>query len=158
MAILSRSVPLEVRFWSRVNKTATCWLWTGSIRNQFGYGRIRANNVTWPTHRLSWVLANGPIPDGLWVLHRCDNPRCVRPDHLFLGTPKDNSQDRDAKGRHRVVRGERQGSSKLTVNQVREIRTLYATGSVSYRSLAQQFDVSVTTIGFIITRKRWNWC
>jgi len=87
------------RFWPKVKKTATCWLWIGHIDRK-GYGKI----WRWPqksavASRVSWELHNGPIPKGMNVLHRCDNPACVRPDHLFLGTIGDNNRDRYAKGR-----------------------------------------------------------
>ena len=98
------------RFWSYVNRTPGCWEWTGALSKRkrgdrrqrgAGYGHFM---VTWKTitmaHRYSWELAHGPIPPGLFVCHRCDNPKCVRPDHLFLGTALDNTRDMIAKGRH----------------------------------------------------------
>ena len=91
---------VDKRFWSRIQKTDGCWNWTGAL-NTHGYGHMRVNSRQTPMHRLSWEKANGPIPDGLSVLHKCDNRRCVRPDHLFLGTQADNMQDKIAKGRHR---------------------------------------------------------
>lgn len=90
-----------MRFWNHVLKTAKCWWWTGALDGQ-GYGRVRRDKVLHPAHRLAWIDANGPIPDGLYVCHRCDNRKCVRPDHLFLGTAKDNTQDMIAKGRRRT--------------------------------------------------------
>ena len=100
-----RRGPLEDRFWRSVNKggggAERCWNWTASV-NTYGYGQIRDEKGTYQSaHRISWRLHNGGIPDGLQVLHRCDNTRCVRPDHLFLGTQLDNIHDRDQKGRHR---------------------------------------------------------
>lgn len=103
------NVPLEQRFWKKVHKTDACWIWTGARtgRSSCKYGYFK---VPWATnavvaHRVSWVFANGAIPDDLKVLHKCDNPPCVRPDHLFLGTQMDNVQDRMRKGRS--VSGER---------------------------------------------------
>lgn len=96
--------PPETRFWSHVDKTGDCWLWTASVfKDRYGYGKFNAASEK-PTrvvyaHRFSWELANGPIPDGLWVLHHCDNPPCVRPDHLFLGTQSANVADMHSKGR-----------------------------------------------------------
>lgn len=97
-------------FWTKVEKrdVSACWPWKGSVMGE-GYGRYRQAY----THRLAWMLANGPIPAGLFVLHKCDNPPCCNPDHLFLGTQADNVRDRDAKGRHWVPSGERHPCAKL---------------------------------------------
>lgn len=93
------------RFWSKVDQSGDCWEWTAAANRQ-GYGKFKARSyVLVPAHRHSWELANGPIPAGMYVCHRCDNPRCVRPDHLFLGTHQDNVTDMMAKGRHRYERG-----------------------------------------------------
>jgi hypothetical protein len=102
-----RSTPAEERFWSKVDKNGAearselgpCWLWTAFVKDN-GYGQFgRGANDGVYAHRYSFELANGTIPDGMCVLHRCDVRNCVRPDHLFLGTELDNAQDRDAKGR-----------------------------------------------------------
>jgi hypothetical protein len=95
-------VALDCRFWSKVIKSDKCWTWTGAINKHTGYGTIglgRRSGKTRGAHRVSWELAHGPIPEGLYVCHRCDNKRCVRPDHLFLGTAEDNAQDALRKGR-----------------------------------------------------------
>ena len=94
------------RFWAKVEKTDGCWLWTGAISGGTGYGGFAWElkpHLQTGAHRASWLLHNGEIPEGLWVLHHCDNRRCVRPDHLFLGTAKDNHTDMLVKGRERVV-------------------------------------------------------
>jgi hypothetical protein len=94
---------LAERFWAKVQRGTGCWEWTGAVLNRaWPYGVIQRGQRgegTIVASRLSWELANGPISDGLWVLHRCDNPRCVRPSHLFLGTDSDNKRDMIAKGR-----------------------------------------------------------
>lgn len=96
-----RKRPWQDRFWEKVHKTPTCWIWTAST-TEFGYGQLLADGKRQDAHRLSWVLHYGPIPEGKCVLHNCpggDNPACVRPDHLWLGTKKDNAQDALQKGR-----------------------------------------------------------
>ena len=89
------------RFWSKVKKTDACWLWTGTINHK--YGAIRIAYRAWRAHRVAWVIANGNIPKGMNVLHRCDNPPCVNPKHLFLGSQRDNLIDCIRKGRNPYV-------------------------------------------------------
>jgi len=96
---------LEERFWAKVKTDGACWLWQGAVTGSQGYGQFRGkSHHPEMAHRVSWELAHGPLPDGKWVLHRCDVPRCVRPDHLYLGTPWDNAQDSREAGRIRGVR------------------------------------------------------
>lgn len=124
---------IEKRFWAKVNKTDGCWLWTGSTR-WFGHGALHVNGRRTLTHRYSWTLANGPIPDGQSVLHRCDTPACVRPDHLFLGTQTDNVADmvqknRQARGpkpRRRVLMVAADGAGRA----VRILRELTSSGRI----------------------------
>jgi hypothetical protein len=85
------------RFWKKVQKTDSCWVWIGGLSHSYGWMGINSRHVL--AHRISWELHNGPIPDGLYVCHHCDNPPCVRPDHLFLGTHDDNMNDKISKGR-----------------------------------------------------------
>lgn len=175
--------PLEERFWAKVQKTATCWLWTGA-KKEWGYGVINSqrNGPLLRAHRYAYELHYGPIPDGLWCLHRCDVPRCVRPDHLFLGTSKDNTQDMMQKGRHlaqshpeeffsrcstgqrtrwrdhpeSIRRGDHHPTAKVTAEQVRVIRQRHQSGDISIAALAREFGVSESAIRFIIQRKTWR--
>ena len=89
----ARTLPPEIRFWKYVNKTEDCWLWTGAQRGKYGAINLGRSRTCY-THRFSWEMFSGPVPIDLWVLHKCDVPLCVRPDHLFLGTALDNNRDR----------------------------------------------------------------
>jgi hypothetical protein len=163
----NRRRPVVERFWALVRKGAApgdCWEWTGS-RARFGYGRFNLRHYDQPSakngyavqaHRLSWEFAHGPIPPGLWVLHRCDNPPCVRPDHLFLGTVGDNVRDAVAKGRltYEWVAG-RQPKAKLTPDQVRLIRALSESGT-SRNELARLFGVTPGTVRLLVQRRTWK--
>jgi hypothetical protein len=144
--------------WGRVERREDgCWVWTGSV-NDKGYGRIGGGRrqAVALTHRLAYESAVGPIPEGLCVLHRCDNPPCCNPEHLFLGTRADNNADAKAKGRVRpgVSRGEKQGSAKLTEAAVREI--IAARGVVPTAALAGRYGVARSTIIKIQARRAWR--
>lgn len=152
--------PLSDRFWLKVQKTETCWIWTGARRPE-GYGVIgggpRGSKTLRATH-VSYELNVGPIPAGQWVLHRCDNPRCVRPDHLFLGTHQDNVDDAKAKGRAKnppLHLGEKCHLAKITAEQVREIRAAAAAGE-SYSSIAKRYPLSKDGVGTIVRRECWK--
>jgi len=156
-------VPLAERFWTHVDKTGDCWLWTGATNNQ-GYGQVGADNhKTILAHRASWMMAYGTIKDGLCVCHHCDTPACVNPAHLFLGTYSENAKDMYAKGRgwlsrHRdaLPAGEAHHNARLTEMQVREIRRLYALDAVSQGELSRRFGVARTSIRNIVTGEGWK--
>lgn len=141
------------RLFKWVEKTDECWLWKGTI-NPTGYGLISIDSRPRLAHRVSWTVHNGEIPDGLFVLHRCDTPLCVRPDHLFLGTQNDNMADMWTKGRANPghVVGRRVGTAKLTEVQVRSIRQSNMPGVF----LATKYGVSTTQISDIRNRKSWR--
>jgi hypothetical protein len=144
------------RFWNKVDKTSSCWVWTGCKRE--GYGRFRLNGKIRCAHRLSWEMHHKKeIPNGLCVCHTCDNPSCVNPDHLWLGTKKQNNKDKQSKGRSTKGRsyncGSDSGSAKLTDQDVLTIRSL--AGKVPQKELAQTFSVGQDQISRIINRKRW---
>ena len=156
--------PVEDRFWEKVDKNGPipdhcpergpCWIWMGS-RKDFGYGDFARDGRLWLAHRVSWEIHYGPVPDGIQVCHQCDNPSCVRPDHLFLGTQTDNVQDCLSKGRHRTVHGENAHSCRLTTAHVLEARRLYSAGGFTKLGLSKQFGISRTAMRNIIDRKRW---
>jgi hypothetical protein len=170
--------PLLERFWAKVVKTETCWLWGGSAIPR-RYGILWENKKPVFAHRFSYELHYGPIPDGLWCLHHCDTPSCVRPEHLFLGTNSDNMRDAGAKGRmgaqrdpfgfsqriqdslrlhpERRARGARIHTAKLTEAQVRDIRHIYARGDISYAALARMFGVSQQHVSAIVKRRLWRY-
>lgn len=132
-----------------------CIEWTGA-RTSSGYGHRTIKGRQFQVHRLAWEAANGPIPDGMCVLHRCDNRPCFNIEHLFLGTRLDNNLDAIAKGRARrnPRRGESHAQAKFTDAQAEEIRTLYAAGGVTYQSLADAFGCSLTHVTCIVLRQR----
>lgn len=135
------------------NADTGCLEWTGS-RIATGYGRVRHNGRLACTHRLAYMFAHGEIPEGQYVLHRCDNPPCCNPDHLFLGDQFDNMRDMIRKGRLYNRTGSKNGCSKLTEDDVREIRRLKAEGVKQVR-LAERFGVSTVAISLIVLRKKW---
>lgn len=141
-----------------------CWLWLGAERGSNGYGGIKVDGKYMQAHRYSYQRFVGEIPRGMLVCHHCDNPGCVNPYHLFLGTNKDNSDDklkknRQAKGKALAVaqsknrpKGERNGNSKLTIDQVNQIRSI----DMSQRKLAKMFGVSQPLISKIKRKEMWN--
>lgn len=139
----------EKRFLAKVKKTDGCWEWTGCLSDT-GYGTFYLAPTNRGAHQAAWTLFVGPIPPGMCVLHRCDNRKCVRPEHLFIGSKKDNSLDMAAKNRHHIpgLKGEDHGEAKLSNADVREIRARLAKGEKgSY--LAEVFRVHPTLISMI---------
>lgn len=141
-----------------------CWLWQGSISPK-GYGRAHLQGREIPAHRLSWEIHHGLIPDNLWVLHKCDNPPCCNPRHLFLGTAKDNTQDMIAKGRRKgeyknntrrpYVEGELNHSAKVTEQIVYSLRQRFQQKE-KIRDLANEFGVRYQLVWNIVHYKTWK--
>lgn len=158
--------PVSERFWEKVAQrgASECWPWLAGTVRGYGYlqrGGRRGGRVL--AHRLSWEIHRGPVPDGLLVLHACDNPPCVNPAHLFLGTQGDNHADMTAKGRGystfrehpEITRGEANNHAKLNADQVREIRRLAAAGW-SRPSIARRFGVTRQNVRCIVTGQTWR--
>lgn len=146
-----KSVP--ARIWRYVNKTESCWLWTGGLSK--GYGHCASHNGTKEAHRVVWELVVGPIPKGMELCHNCpggDRPECVNPAHMFVGTRQDNVDDAIKKGRH--VHGERVKNSKLKEQDVRTIRNLF--GTMTQREIAKLFNIGEMTISSIKTGRIWK--
>lgn len=187
--------PPEHRFWSQVDKQGPihptlgtrCWLWTGTrLHRGQGYGQIAVDRVRYMAHRYSWILHNGPIPEGLQACHHCDNKGCVNPKHLFLGTSQDNQDDKVAKGRQasgrrcgvythpesyprgdqhwshhkpeRVPRGESQGNALLTNAQAGEIRRRHQQdpSNRNLRSMAREYKVDIRVVMGVVLGRTYR--
>ena len=145
---------------TKVNPVTGCWEWVGTKRN--GYGRTTTGSRTDGTrksisaHRLSYLLFKGDIPPGHEICHKCDNPCCINPDHLFAGTRQDNVNDREQKGRNVVPRGEVNGRAKLTDNDVSAARAERATNGTSFQLLANKYNVGKKTIMSAVKGTSWK--
>lgn len=155
----TKRTALADRFWSKVDKTGACWLWTGSTVNG-GYGKISEGGVHGRlllAHRVAFQIANGYEPTGMVVMHTCDNKLCVNPAHLVAGSQLDNIRDMDRKGRRvcNPVRGESHRNAKLSGPLAIEIRSRRAAGESASR-LAREFDVSIALVRAIYDGKIWT--
>lgn len=156
-----KPAPLAERFWRNVIKQPgqACWLWRSARSRPHNYGSISIQSGTGQhrnvgAHRLSWEMHYGPIPAGMFVCHLCDNPPCVRPDHLMLGTLLANFNDARLKGRIPIVRGEQQGQSKITAADVATIVALR--GTMSQRTIGALYGLTQSSIKDIQLCKRWK--
>jgi hypothetical protein len=152
VAYYNRPEYRESLFWAQVEKTPTCWLWTGwKLNSGYGETSLRGRKIT--VHRLSYIWAYGEIPKGKLVMHTCDTPLCVRPDHLRVGTDATNHDDMVAKRRHQ--HGERAFNAKLNESLVREIRA--QKGKATIRELAARYGVSQPTIWHVMVGRTWRY-
>lgn len=146
------------RFWAKVavlDDPDACWLWTAG-GSKLGYGHIKCGKKVLRAYRVSFELNNGPIPEGLCVLHACDNPPCVNPRHLFVGTQGDNVRDMERKGRAKHPTGDEHGQKRLTALQVAEIRRNFAEGQTNKAALGRAFGVTDVLIGLIVRNRIWR--
>ncbi len=154
-----RPKPAAFRFWEKVFRTDGCWWWVAGT-NEHGYGLFNRSStrkaLSTLAHRFSWELHYGPIPGDLCVLHDCDNPLCVRPSHLFLGTRTDNAADKVAKGRQRGSKGVKHYRCLLTEAQVLEIRERAAAGGIAKAALAREYGIATRTLYSIIAGGHWR--
>lgn len=141
------------RFMKKVEKTPSCWKWIGS-KYVSGYGEFRSGDET-RAHRASWSIFRGVIPKGLSVLHKCDIKDCVNPDHLFLGTQKDNVNDMIFKHRKARIVGDDHGMSKLKVGDIFQIREMRKQGLL-YKEIAKQFGITPENVGYILRGITWT--
>lgn len=151
---------IEARFrYKYIKRKFGCWEWSAGTTGKGGYGKFHMDHIGLLAHRVSWVIYKGLIPEGLLVLHSCDNPKCVNPKHLFLGTHMENSRDMFSKGRQSKMLGSRHGEdnnlSKITEIEVKEIRKLRKSG-VKYRILSQRFNLSVGQLYQIANGNSWK--
>lgn len=153
-----KAAPVDKRFWSKVDKRGPndCWEWQGCVTRK-GYGFIKVGHNTQLAHRVAWILLRGAIEDDLCCLHSCDNPKCVNPNHIFLGTREDNNLDRKRKGRGR--NGPQDGSNnnhaKLTWDKVEEIRRLFNQKGISQGQIARRFNITQPTVSRIVRGLGW---
>lgn len=156
------TMPIKERLYSRVKKNpySECWEWQGSTRR--GYGRLIVGSRSDGTrrsesaHRLSYLISIGSIPDGMEVCHKCDNPLCINPAHLFVGTKKENAADRDRKGRNIVFTGEEQPRAKLTKKAVQDARWERAFRGTSFQKLANKYGVTKKTMQNAVKGITWR--
>ena len=157
VVIMARTYPpLVERFWSKVTRSAGCWEWQGSHNTRNGvatYGTLESGGRTVGAHRLSWEIHHGAVPAGRCVLHRCDNPSCVNPGHLWLGSHADNMRDMKEKGRAAHVPPP---NARLTRDQVRDIRRRLAVGD-SQRRIAKDFGIHQPAVAHIKSGRNWGW-
>lgn len=148
---------IHKRFWSKVNKTTNdqCWVWNAGC-NPNGYGNFWVNGKTVTASCYAYTLTYGSIPNHKHVLHKCDNPPCCNPEHLFLGTSKDNAIDRENKHRCNRDKGDDHTNSKLNWNAVNTIRAKHNSGELSQTELACMFNVSIQLINKIVHNKMWK--
>ena len=156
MSALTNLVVNKIFSRIEIKQPSECWPWKAACSSA-GYGQIGFGRKVYYIHRLAWQFANdSQIPNGMFVLHSCDNPTCCNPNHLHLGTHQQNMIEKVERGRSNPVYGEKSGASKLTEKEVLEIRNLYAIGNYSTRKLGEKYKVSHRNIVDVVNRKIWR--
>lgn len=162
-----QKVSVEERFWSKVDKTGNCWLWTANSDRR-GYGKFSLQCHTYRSHRVAYQIAVGPVPDEMLILHKCDTPACVNPDHLYVGTHQMNMKDRQNKGRaaygkrngmsthpETILRREASPRAKITMAIADSIRKDHAEGFKSHQKLGAKYGIKKSQVHNILTGKQW---
>lgn len=155
------NIPIEIRFWSKVDVRGVgdCWEWQAAINKSNGYGQFYNNKKNETASRVAWALVNGPIPEGMMVLHTCDNPPCVNPRHLYLGTASDNAKDMMDRGRQYLptvhARGAKHGHAKLNEANVQAMRARRKKGE-TYPAIAAHYGVAVSVAHNAINGVTWG--
>lgn len=145
-----------IRFWQKVRVAGPddCWNWMAGA-DKFGYGRFLFDGKNRHAHRISWILTHGEITNGLCVLHKCDNPACVNPSHLWLGTVAENNLDCLKKGRNKQPKWSKNGMAKLNEGQAREVKRRCLSGELRYK-VAREFNISAVAASYIAIGKNWK--
>jgi hypothetical protein len=147
-----KSISLQEKLNAHIDRSGECWVWTAG-RTALGYGQLWFDGRMWYAHRCMWIVTYGPIPAGMEIAHACDNPPCLRPDHLFLASHRENLADAVRKGR--VERGNRHHAAKLTEEDIPAIRALIRDGRTR-REVASRYGVSRWTIGEVVHGRAWK--
>lgn len=153
--ITNKKTPIELFYKNTIipENTDDCWIWKCNKTSR--YGVIKVDSKPKLVHRFSYEYFNGPIPNEMYICHHCDTTKCVNPKHLFIGTPKDNCDDKMKKGRHKARKGEEQGNAKLTNNQVREIKQKLREG-MKRCDIAMEYNARALQIGKIARGEQWK--
>ena len=147
--------PAEERFWEKVDQSGDCWLWRAATVSHMGYGHFWNGERVELAHRYSWRLANGAIPDGALILHACDVPRCVNPEHLYPGDHLQNARDKRKRGREANTVGSANGRALVNENDVAVIRLLWINSGLNQSQIGAMYGISRQAVSAIVRRERW---